>query len=55
MGRVKELWQEDRDKKARARIQQLIEDGYTEKEAYEMAFAEQEEEDEANGQFGLGA
>ena len=55
MGRVKDLWHQEREKKLNARVRELIEDGYEEFEAIEMACAEQEEEDEANGQFGAGA
>lgn len=55
MGKVKQLWQDERDKKAGNRIAELMHDGYSEDEAYEMAWAEQQEEDEANGQFGVGA
>ena len=55
MGRVKELWQQERDERAAKRIAELIKDGYTEDEAGEMARDEQDEIDEANGQFGVGA
>lgn len=55
MGRVKELWQEERDKKFAELVKFFMGNGYTHEEAEEMAADDMEAEDAANGQFGVGA
>jgi hypothetical protein len=55
MGKVKELWQEERDRQYEAKVHVWMDAGYTETEAHKLATNEMEEEDIANGQFGVGA
>ena len=55
MGRVKELWQEEREKKLGEKVSWFMSEGYTREEAEEMAEEDLEAEDAANGQFGVGA
>ena len=55
MGKVKNLRHEQREKALNARIKELMAEGMEEFEATEMAYNEQEEEDEASEQFGVGA
>ena len=55
MGRVKELWQEERDKRYEELVTKFKLEGYTDEEAHDMAQEDMEAEDAANGQFGVGA
>ena len=55
MGRVKELWQEEREKKFQEYYEKYRTLGYTDEEAAEMSSHDLDAEDEANGQFGAGA
>ena len=55
MGRVKELWQQERDEWIERRVSALQVEGYSVEEAADIAQNELEQEDEANGQFGVGA
>jgi len=54
-GRVKSLWQQEREDRADRRVAELQIEGYSLDEAIQIAFDEQEQLDEANGQFGVGA
>lgn len=56
MGKVKELWQEERDRRFELRVNYLMrEQLYTHEEACEQAMEEEEERDRDNSQFGVGA
>lgn len=56
MDKANQLWQEECRKKLKQRIDDLMQDlDISYAEAEEMALSEQEAEDEANGQFGVGA
>jgi hypothetical protein len=55
MGKVKALWEEERQARADKRIAELQIEGYSMDEATQIAWDEQEQLDEANGQFGVGA
>ena len=55
MGKVNQLWQDERQKKLQELITMFISDGYTREEAEEMAEEDLEQEDLDNGQFGVGA
>ena len=55
MGKVKQLWQDERDKKLRELVTNFMGDGYTREEAEEMAEEDMEQEDIDNSQFGAGA
>ena len=55
MGRVKELWQQEREDRYNRLVAGYIDDGYSVDDASAMAQTDMDEEDEANGQFGAGA
>lgn len=55
MGKVKALWEEEREKRLQELFDNWINQGYPEEQAAEMAENDLEEEDAANGQFGVGA
>lgn len=55
MGKVKDLWQAERDKRYQELVKYFRSEGYTREEAEEMAAEDLNAEDEANGQFGVGA
>lgn len=55
MGKVNALWMEEREKKHRQIAEEYIKLGYSPDDASEIAFEKLQEEDEANGQFGVGA
>lgn len=55
MSKVKQLWQDEQDRKAQEAIKKFIADGYTREEAEDMAREDQVAEDVANSQFGEGA
>ena len=54
MGKVKQLWQEERDKKCLELVTKFMLDGYTREEAEDMAQEDMEAEDAANGQVLVG-
>ena len=55
MGKVKQLWEAEREKALEENKKMYVRQGYSEIEAEEMAANDLEEEDAANGQFGVGA
>ena len=55
MGKVNQLWQDEREKKRQELVKQFRNEGYSREEAEEMAADDINAEDEANGQFGVGA
>lgn len=54
MGRMKQLWQDERDARSQAFFDEAVKDGLSLSEAEEYAIDEMEKYDEANGQFGVG-
>jgi hypothetical protein len=55
MGKVKERWQEERDRRYLELTTKYSLEGMTDEEAHDQAVEDMEEEDAANGQFGVGA
>lgn len=55
MGKVNSLYQQERQDKFDALVKQFRADGYNREEAEEMAEDDMRQQDEANGQFGVGA
>lgn len=54
-GKVKSLWQQERDDWINSRITELQVEGYSVEDAAEYAQSELEQQDEDSGQFGVGA
>ncbi len=55
MGKVNQLWQDERQTNFDALVKQFRADGYSREEAEEMAQDDIEQADRDNGQFGVGA
>ena len=55
MGKVKALWEIEREKKFQEYFDNYLKQGYSDEEAAEMSSQDLDAEDEANGQFGVGS